>query len=103
MTSADPPPVARQSALTAVRCNDLHKSYGARPAIRNLSVTIGVGERVAVFGENGAGKSTLLQLLSGLLRPSSGRIRGFRRAAVGTGGWACASADRIAQPSEPPV
>ena len=77
MTSADLPPVAQQSALTAVHCDDLHKSYGARPAIRNLSVTIGVGERVAVFGDNGAGKSTLLQLLSGLLRPSEGRIQVF--------------------------
>ncbi len=60
-----------------VRCAGLEKSYGRRPAIRNLNLTIDVGERIALFGENGAGKSTLLQLISGLLRPSGGGIRVF--------------------------
>ena len=62
---------------TAVRCADLDKSYGARPAIHDLNLAIEIGERVAVFGDNGAGKSTLLQLLSGLLRPSAGQIQVF--------------------------
>ncbi len=65
------------SSQAIVRCGDLEKSYGQRPAIRNLSLTIDAGERVALFGDNGAGKSTLLQLISGLLRPSGGGIRVF--------------------------
>ena len=71
MTSAPALPRA------AVHTSGLTKSYGQRPAIRNMDVMIGVGERVALFGDNGAGKSTLLQLMSGLLRPSGGDIRVF--------------------------
>lgn len=65
------------SPQAVVRCAGLEKSYGQRPAIRNLDLTINVGERIALFGDNGAGKSTLLQLISGLLRPSGGGIRVF--------------------------
>lgn len=65
------------SSQAVVRCAGLEKSYGQRPAIRNLNLTINVGERIALFGDNGAGKSTLLQLISGLLRPSGGGIRVF--------------------------
>ena len=65
------------SSQAIVRCAGLEKSYGQRPAIRNLNLTINVGERIALFGDNGAGKSTLLQLISGLLRPSRGGIRVF--------------------------
>lgn len=39
-----------------------------------LSVSIAVGEFVAVLGPNGAGKSTLLEVLLGLLKPASGRV-----------------------------
>ena len=38
-----------------------------------FSLQVGDGETVAVLGPNGAGKSTLLAVISGLLRPSSGR------------------------------
>ncbi len=68
---------AGSSSQAVVRCAGLEKSYGQRPAIRNLDLTITVGERIALFGDNGAGKSTLLQLISGLLRPSGGGIRVF--------------------------
>src|SRR6185312_5651181 len=44
-----------------------------------ISFSVGMGQRIAVLGRNGAGKSTLIQILSGLLRPTSGRIeRGLR-------------------------
>ena len=65
------------SSQAIVRCASMEKSYGQRPAIRNLNLTISAGERIALFGDNGAGKSTLLQLISGLLRPSGGGIRVF--------------------------
>jgi branched-chain amino acid transport system ATP-binding protein len=48
--------------------------YGPIEALRGLSLTVEHGEIVAVIGANGAGKSTLLSAVSGLMRPSAGRI-----------------------------
>jgi len=44
------------------------------PLIRNVTVTIGSGERVCVVGRNGKGKTTLLKLLAGKLSPKSGTV-----------------------------
>lgn len=44
----------------------------AAPLIRDLSFTIGAGERVCIIGRNGQGKTTLLKLLSGLISPQQG-------------------------------
>lgn len=49
-------------------------SYGAAPAVRDVNVTVGEGEVVALIGANGAGKSTLLRTLSGLMAPASGEV-----------------------------
>jgi branched-chain amino acid transport system ATP-binding protein len=55
--------------------------YGAVPAITGLSLTVGEGEAVGLLGANGAGKSTTLRAISGLMRPSAGRIT-FRGADI---------------------
>ena len=47
---------------------------GAFEAVRDLSFTIARGELVAILGKTGCGKSTTFNLISGLLRPSSGRV-----------------------------
>jgi len=44
------------------------------PALKDVSFTIDRGEAFGVIGRNGSGKSTLLKLVSGILKPSSGRI-----------------------------
>ena len=55
------------------------KSYGDGStkvdAVRDLDLTIGHGEFLAVAGPSGSGKTTLLQLLGGLDRPSAGEVR----------------------------
>ncbi|MDF2233174.1 ABC transporter ATP-binding protein [Albimonas sp. CAU 1670] len=52
----------------------LAKAYAGRPALDDVSLSVGAGERVALLGHNGAGKSTLMKLALGLLRPDAGRI-----------------------------
>jgi ABC-2 type transport system ATP-binding protein len=50
----------------------LSRHFGARAAVRNLSLILLAGECVALAGPNGAGKSTALRLLAGLLPPHAG-------------------------------
>ncbi|MFC4058907.1 ATP-binding cassette domain-containing protein [Planomonospora corallina] len=44
-------------------------------AVRDLSFTVGAGEFVGYLGPNGAGKSTTIKMLTGILAPTSGRLR----------------------------
>lgn len=45
-----------------------------RPLVRDLTLSIEAGERVAIVGRNGAGKTTLLRALAGLTNPTSGHV-----------------------------
>ena len=55
-----------------IELNNVYYSYEGHPALRDISMTIGAGESVALLGANGSGKSTLLTLLAGLITPDSG-------------------------------
>jgi branched-chain amino acid transport system ATP-binding protein len=48
--------------------------YGAIQAIENISFQVNAGEIVTLIGANGAGKTTTLRAISGLVRPSQGKI-----------------------------
>ncbi len=53
---------------------DLNKYFGYFQAVNNISFEIRAGEVVCIIGTNGAGKTTLVNLISGYIKPDSGRI-----------------------------
>jgi branched-chain amino acid transport system ATP-binding protein len=58
----------------ALETRELQKRFGGITAVRDVSLRIEPGARHAMIGPNGAGKTTVIDLLSGLKRPTSGRI-----------------------------
>ena len=60
------------TALVDVR--GVSKHYGAFRALEDVSLKVGEGELVSIVGPNGAGKTTLVNLITGLLKPTSGQV-----------------------------
>lgn len=57
-----------------LKVEGIHTQYGKIKVLRDVSFEINPGEIVALIGTNGAGKSTFLKTISGLVRPTQGRI-----------------------------
>ena len=57
-----------------IKVNDLSKRFGAFTAVDSLSFEVNVGEVLGFLGPNGAGKSTTMKMITGFMKPSSGRI-----------------------------
>jgi branched-chain amino acid transport system ATP-binding protein len=53
---------------------ELKSGYGKIEVLRSISIQVGAGERVGLFGPNGHGKTTLLRTISGLITPTAGRV-----------------------------
>ena len=64
--------MAAEGAL--LRVEGLHASYGPIAALRGVDLEVRRGELICLIGANGAGKSSTLRAISGLLRPTHGRI-----------------------------
>ncbi|WP_398473500.1 ABC transporter ATP-binding protein, partial [Tardiphaga sp.] len=58
----------------ALETVSLEKSFGGLRVTRDLSLKVAAGARHALIGPNGAGKTTVINLLTGVLKPNSGRI-----------------------------
>jgi phospholipid/cholesterol/gamma-HCH transport system ATP-binding protein len=61
-------------APAKLRVEDLHKSFGGRPVLDGVNLSVAPGESVVIVGPSGTGKSVLLKHLIGLLQPDSGRV-----------------------------
>ena len=57
-----------------LKVEGIHTQYGKIKVLKDVSFEISPGEIVALIGTNGAGKSTFLKTISGLVRPTQGRI-----------------------------
>ena len=58
----------------ALQVEGLNRAFGALPVTRDVNLTLERGARRALIGPNGAGKTTLVNLITGALKPNSGRV-----------------------------
>jgi len=61
--------------MPIIEVSKLHKAYGRRVAVDEVSFTVDEGEIFGIVGPNGAGKTTTIECMIGLRRPNGGRIR----------------------------
>lgn len=57
-----------------LRLTDVHTHYGLSHVLQGVSMEVGAGEVVGLFGRNGVGKTTLIKTVAGWVRPSRGQI-----------------------------
>jgi ABC-type branched-subunit amino acid transport system ATPase component/ABC-type branched-subunit amino acid transport system permease subunit len=62
------------SGQTLLKVEHLSRRFGGLRAVEDVSLDVKQGDRHAIIGPNGAGKSTLFNLITGELKPSSGRV-----------------------------
>ena len=67
-------PPEKPSGKLALKVEGISKSFGDLDVIKDFSIEIMRGDKIAVIGNNGAGKITLLKMLAGVLEPDSGKI-----------------------------
>ena len=60
--------------VNAVRMDQIQMAFGNVVALRDIDLEVGANEIVGLIGDNGAGKSTLIKIITGVLRPTGGRL-----------------------------
>lgn len=83
-----PQPELARPPILEVR--HLTKTFGALRAVDDVSFSVDEGQILGIIGPNGAGKSTLINMVTGHIRPSSGRVLVDGRDVTGAKPWAIA-------------
>jgi branched-chain amino acid transport system ATP-binding protein len=60
--------------MNIIELKNIYASYGKKEVLSDVSIAVKKGEIVSLIGPNGAGKSTTLKVISGFLKPKSGKI-----------------------------
>jgi phospholipid/cholesterol/gamma-HCH transport system ATP-binding protein len=71
VSQGDSPALA---TLPAIQVIDLHKSFGGRPVLKGINLTVPRGTTTVILGGSGSGKSVLMKHIIGLLKPDSGQV-----------------------------
>ncbi len=64
----------RSSGKQVVDAKNISKSYGEKEVLRNVSLQVARGDRLAIIGPNGIGKSTLLKIMMNLVEANAGEV-----------------------------
>lgn len=60
--------------MSTIHAENIVKQYGQRTVVKGVSVSVSEGEVVGLLGPNGAGKTTSFYMITGMVKPTSGRI-----------------------------
>jgi lipopolysaccharide export system ATP-binding protein len=60
--------------MALLETKSLKRSYGGRPVVNGVDITINRGEIVGLLGQNGAGKTTTFYMVTGIVKPDDGSI-----------------------------
>jgi ATP-binding cassette subfamily F protein uup len=66
---------AQASGKLVIEAVDIAKAYDGRPVVKDFSLRVARGDCIGIVGPNGAGKTTLINLLTGALKPDSGKVK----------------------------
>ncbi len=58
-----------------IALSHIHKSYGQKKILNNISLSLNPGEITCLLGSSGCGKSTLLRIFGGLIKPDAGEVQ----------------------------
>jgi len=64
----------QQQTTSVLQARDLVKVYGKRTVVNHVSLQVEQGKIVGLLGPNGAGKTTTFYMITGFIRPNSGKI-----------------------------